>query len=467
MPPSRFIEVDKARQNNLKGVSVRVPIGARHRRHRRRRGRQVLARLRRAVRRGPPPLRRDLQPLRAPVPGAARPPARRADRGRAAGRRGRPHRARAHLALDRRHDDLGRRLPARALRARGRPALPPVRPAGRAATRRPRSSRRCSTPRAAARSSASRTASGRKVAGRVVREAFEKAGLRRVLEDGQPVRIEDARLQPEDGVVTVVLDRVTLARDERQRIVDSIEAALRQAQGRVELRVEGEAEPRRFSEGLHCARCDIAYADPSPALFSFNNPVGACATCKGFGRTMAIDPELVIPDPRRTLAGRRGQAVPDELLQRLPGRPRALPEARGLPARTCPGPSCPRRAAGGLGRRARRPQQLAAQVVRHRAASSPGSSRKTYKMHVRVLLSRYRSYRPVPRLRRHRGSRPRRACSGSPGARCPSSRRCPSPDAERALPRVVGARRRTPPRSSCCTRSAAACASWSTSASAT
>jgi hypothetical protein len=43
------------------------------------------------------------------------------------------------------------------------------------------------------------------------------------------------------------------------------------------------------------ARCDIAYADPTPALFSFNHPVGACPTCKGFGRTMAIDPELVIP----------------------------------------------------------------------------------------------------------------------------------------------------------------------------
>ena len=125
------------------------------------------------------------------------------------------------------------------------------------------------------------------------------------------MRIEDAHLHPEDGVVTVVLDRVRLDAAERQRIVDSIEAALRHGEGHVELRVEGEADPRRFSEALHCARCDIAYADPSPALFSFNNPFGACPTCKGFGRTMAIDPELVIPDPRRTVAGRRGEAVPD------------------------------------------------------------------------------------------------------------------------------------------------------------
>ena len=70
------------------------------------------------------------------------------------------------------------------------------------------------------------------------------------------------------------------------------------------MHVEGEAEPRRFSGGAPLrAPATSRYADPSPALFSFNNPFGACETCKGFGRTMAIDPELVIPDPRRTLAG--------------------------------------------------------------------------------------------------------------------------------------------------------------------
>jgi excinuclease ABC subunit A len=144
---------------------------------------------------------------------------------------------------------------------------------------------------------------GRKVAAGVVREAFEKAGFRRVLEGGVPVRVEDARLAPEGGVLSVVLDRLTIATAERQRLVDSLEAALRHGEGGVAVHVEGEGEPRRFSTALHCAACDIGYGDPSPALFSFNHPVGACETCKGFGRTMAIDPELVIPDPRRTLAG--------------------------------------------------------------------------------------------------------------------------------------------------------------------
>src|SRR5688572_33292566 len=62
------------------------------------------------------------------------------------------------------------------------------------------------------------------------------------------------------------------------------------------------AERLPFSEALHCARCDLAYSDPLPALFSFNNPIGACDTCRGFGRTMDIDPDLVVPDPRKSVA---------------------------------------------------------------------------------------------------------------------------------------------------------------------
>src|SRR3989442_13366916 len=93
-----------------------------------------------------------------------------------------------------------------------------------------------------------------------------------------------------------------VARGGRQRIIDSLEAALRYGKGRVELHVDGYSEPLRFSEALHCARCDLPYSDPTPALFSFNNPVGACETCKGFGRTMEIDRDLVVPDPRLSIA---------------------------------------------------------------------------------------------------------------------------------------------------------------------
>jgi excinuclease ABC subunit A len=59
---------------------------------------------------------------------------------------------------------------------------------------------------------------------------------------------------------------------------------------------------RLFSNRLHCAACDLEYSDPSPALFSFNHPLGACPTCKGFGRTITIDYDLAIPDRSLTLA---------------------------------------------------------------------------------------------------------------------------------------------------------------------
>jgi len=59
----------------------------------------------------------------------------------------------------------------------------------------------------------------------------------------------------------------------------------------------------KFSTALHCAECDIHYADPTPNLFSFNSPLGACETCRGFGRVIGIDFGLIVPDESKTLAG--------------------------------------------------------------------------------------------------------------------------------------------------------------------
>ena len=236
---------------------------------------------------------------------------------------------------------------------------------------------------------------GKKVGIGVVREAFEKAGFRRVLEDGEVRRIEEARLHPENGMIKVVLDRVAVEHVHRQRIVDSLEAALRNGEGHVELRVEGEAASRRFSEALHCAACDIAYADPSPALFSFNHPVGACETCKGFGRTMAIDPDLVIPDARKSIT--QGCVKPfqtnfysecqDDLERfcRRAGLPADVPYAE-LPEETKrlvwegePG-----------GRQSWQKKWYGITGFFHWLES------RTYRMHVRVFLSRYRSYGRCP-----------------------------------------------------------------------
>jgi len=227
----------------------------------------------------------------------------------------------------------------------------------------------------------------------VIRDAFRRSGFGRVLEDGRPVRLEDARLRPGDGHVTVVLDRTVLARDRRQRIVDSLEAALRWGEGRVEARVDGRTDPLRFSTGLHCAACDVAYADPAPALFSFNNPVGACAACKGFGRTMEIDPDLVVPDGRLSVA--EGCVRPFQSAHYADCQQDLLRFLRR------------RRIGADLPWRALSPEAVAAiwegepggrEDWRRRWYGIRGFfewlESRTYRMHVRVLLSRYRRYLP-------------------------------------------------------------------------
>ncbi len=308
---------------------------------------------------------------------------------------------------------------------------------------------------------------GRKVGTGVVREAFEKAGFRRVLEDGEARRIEEARLHPENGVIKVVLDRVAVEHGQRQRIVDSLEAALRHGEGRVELRVEGETAPRRFSEALHCAACDIAYADPSPALFSFNHPVGACETCKGFGRTMAIDPDLV--DPRRPQVDRPGlrQAVPDE--------------ASTATARTTSSASAGARACPTDVPYADLPAETRRLVWEGEPGGRQSWQRKWYGDHRLLPVARVAhlpdararlplalpQLRHVPRLRRLAAQGRGAPLPRSTGAPSPRSRRCrwPRPSARSASGGV--AREATPPRSSSSTRSAGGCASSWTWASAT
>ena len=105
-------------------------------------------------------------------------------------------------------------------------------------------------------------------------------------------------------LLDVVADRFRLQNTERSRALEAIESALLRGTGRVNVYVladEGEPEIWRFSTGLHSPESDIRYADPQPALFSFNSAYGACETCRGFGRVIGVDLGLVIPDERKTL----------------------------------------------------------------------------------------------------------------------------------------------------------------------
>jgi len=104
------------------------------------------------------------------------------------------------------------------------------------------------------------------------------------------------------ALIEVVQDAVNPGTAEKSRVMDAIESALRFGQGRLTAYANGD-RPQFFSTSLHCPDCDIAYSDPTPAMFSFNSPLGACETCRGFGRVIGVDYGLVIPDEGKTLRG--------------------------------------------------------------------------------------------------------------------------------------------------------------------
>jgi excinuclease ABC subunit A len=106
--------------------------------------------------------------------------------------------------------------------------------------------------------------------------------------------------------IEVLQDRTMLKIDNRSRIIEDLEMALLHGKGKICVYIKeknGRTETLYFSSGLHCPDCDITFKDPVPNLFSFNSPIGACDTCRGFGRVIGVNYNAVIPDTSRTLAG--------------------------------------------------------------------------------------------------------------------------------------------------------------------
>jgi len=194
--------------------------------------------------------------------------------------------------------------------------------------------------------------------------------------------------------LVVIQDRLRWSSADPARVAESLEAALRVGRGRVDvfaLDDQGQAgSPWRFSSDLHCADCDIHYHEPNPSTFSFNSPLGACETCRGFGRIIGVDYGLVIPDEGKTL--REGAIKPwqtdsyrecqDDLMK--------FARKRGIPMDI--------------------PWRELTDAQRHWVIEGEGEwtrkvwygvrrffawlETRAYKMHIRVLLSRYRTYTP-------------------------------------------------------------------------
>jgi excinuclease ABC subunit A len=128
-----------------------------------------------------------------------------------------------------------------------------------------------------------------------------KAGYTRILRDGEVVALDPPpRLPRNTRSVALVVDRFTWRRSERERLVESCEQAFRRGEGRLLLEL-GEREPEPRSERWECSACGAPAMRPEPALLSFNSPLGACPTCRGFGDVLVFSPERIVPDPTRTL----------------------------------------------------------------------------------------------------------------------------------------------------------------------
>jgi len=134
----------------------------------------------------------------------------------------------------------------------------------------------------------------------VVRTELARVGFDRFFADGQITSLEDWHPSDDKEELHIVADRVLLRPRDRTRIVDSLEQAFRFGGGRLDVWIRPD-QHLAFSNTLECAGCKIEYRPPLPNLFSFNSPVGACENCRGFGRTIDIDLDLIIPEPTLSL----------------------------------------------------------------------------------------------------------------------------------------------------------------------
>jgi excinuclease ABC subunit A len=149
---------------------------------------------------------------------------------------------------------------------------------------------------------------GRKGEYRDLFEQIRKDGYLRVRVDGKIAELDAVPKldKQKKHDIAVVVDRLVVAPKIRERLTDSLETALKLASGIVVVDVAG--EDRLFSEHFACVHCGVSVEEPAPRLFSFNSPFGACPECNGLGTIMKIDPELVVPDPSKTL--RDGAVAP-------------------------------------------------------------------------------------------------------------------------------------------------------------
>ncbi len=219
-------------------------------------------------------------------------------------------------------------------------------------------------------------------------------GFNRLYQNGKIVEFSTPEslldLDFQQGLYALV-DRLVVSQENRARIVDAAEIAFRES-GEIVFETvprDTEAEPRRlrFSQAFECKLCHRIYREPEPRLFSFNNPYGACQRCQGFGNTIDFDLNLIIPDKQKTL--NEGAIDPWTRPKYRPYQSELRKAAmqHGIPLDTP--------------WRELTPEQQAFVLDGHESFLGVHGffaylERKKYKLHVRVMLSKYRGYALCP-----------------------------------------------------------------------
>lgn len=146
------------------------------------------------------------------------------------------------------------------------------------------------------------------ITAQTLRESLLALGFIRLInaQSGEILRLNDQNAASRldlSAPLQVVVDRVKIEPRNRSRLAESLAVAFSHGEGVLRVLIGGLDEPLMFSQRYHCAPCERYFPEPTPNLFSFNNPYGACATCRGFGNLLDYDLRLIVPDEDRTLAG--------------------------------------------------------------------------------------------------------------------------------------------------------------------
>ena len=132
---------------------------------------------------------------------------------------------------------------------------------------------------------------------------LQQEGFVRVKVDGEIYNLDEDEIElakTKKHDISVVVDRIVIKEASRSRLADSVQIALKKADGIVVIDVVGENEII-FSEKLSCPKCNISFEELVPRIFSFNAPYGACDRCGGLGADFVVDPDLVVPDKTKSL----------------------------------------------------------------------------------------------------------------------------------------------------------------------